>query len=65
MANGHLRTCLSDDGTPSLRDSLRDGASDGELERAIRDMVMGKRKGHEALIDGGTALEGVMTRVGG
>ena len=65
MANGHLRTCLSDDGTPSLRDILRKGASDTELETAIREMVMGKRKGHEALIDGGTPFEGVMTQVGG
>lgn len=65
MANGHLRTCLSDDGTPSLRDTLRGGASDAELEQAIRAMVMGKRKGHEALIDGGTPFEGVMTQVGG
>ncbi len=65
MANGHLRTCLSDDGTPSLRDILRGGASDSELEQAIRDLVMGKRKSHEALIDGGTPFEGVMTRVGG
>lgn len=65
MANGHLRTCLSDDGTPSLRDILRGGASDTELEQAIRAMVLGKRKGHEALIEGGTPFEGVMTRVGG
>lgn len=65
MANGHLRTCLSDDGTPSLRDVLRNGASDAELEAAIREMVTGKRKGHEALIDGGTPFEGVMTQVGG
>ncbi len=42
MADGHLRTCLSDDGTPSLRDLLRDGATDDDLATAIRAMVMNK-----------------------
>lgn len=65
MANGHLRTCLSDDGTPSLRDILRGGASDPELESTIRAMVLNKIEGHNALIQGGTPFEGVMTRVGG
>lgn len=65
MADGHLRTCLSDDGTPSLRDLLRGGATDDDLARAIQAMVLGKREGHSALIEGGTPFEGIMTRVGG
>ena len=64
-ADGHLRTCLSDDGTPSLREGLRAGATDEDLEAAIREMVRGKREGHEALLDGGKPFEGVMTRIGG
>ncbi len=64
-ADGHLRTCLSDDGTPSLRKPLREGASDEDIAAAIRAMVLGKREGHEALMEGGTPFEGVMTQIGG
>jgi cyclic pyranopterin phosphate synthase len=65
MANGHLRTCLSDDGTPSLRDLLREGKSDEELASAICTMVAGKRESHGCTMDGGVPFEGVMTRIGG
>lgn len=66
MADGHLRTCLSRDPAPSLRDVLRGGASDAELETAIRTQVWGKVPGHEAhLADDWKAFEGVMTRIGG
>lgn len=65
MADGHLRTCLSDDKTPSLRDQLRAGATDEELVAAVRQMVSGKREGHGCTVEGGTPFEGVMTRVGG
>ncbi|MCB9760693.1 MAG: GTP 3',8-cyclase MoaA [Alphaproteobacteria bacterium] len=65
MANGHLRTCLSDDGTPSLRDLLRGGATDDQLAAVIRAMVLGKREGHGCTVEGGVPFEGVMTRVGG
>lgn len=65
MANGHLRTCLSDDGTPSLRDLMRQGLSNEELETAIRAMVSGKRESHGCTMDGGVPFEGVMTRIGG
>lgn len=64
-ADGHLRTCLSRDDTPSLRTLLRDGASDEELAREIRQRVWLKVAGHEAHLDGGQAFEGVMTRIGG
>ncbi len=65
-ADGHLRTCLSRDDTPSLRDLLRSGASDEALARAVRAMVWGKVAGHEAhLEDGFRQFEGVMTRIGG
>lgn len=65
MANGHLRTCLSDDGTPSLLAQLRGGADDEALAASIRAMVMGKREGHGCTEEGGAVFEGVMTRVGG
>lgn len=65
MANGHLRTCLSDDGTPSLRDLLRQGLGDEQIASAIQMMVSGKRESHGCTIEGGVPFEGVMTRIGG
>ncbi len=65
QADGHLRTCLAHEDTPSLRDLLRGGASDAALTQAVRDMVMGKPVGHDCTLDGGTVFEGVMTGIGG
>ena len=65
LSDGHLRTCLSDDGTESLLTFLRAGATQAELESAIRAMVQGKREGHGCEVEGGRAFAGVMTRVGG
>lgn len=65
QADGHLRTCLAHEDTPSLRDLVRNGADDTTLERAIRAMVMGKPEGHDCGLDDGTVFEGVMTGIGG
>ena len=56
-ATGHLRTCLARADTPSLRDLLREGASDEELARNIRNMVMGKPEGHACTVEGGNPLK--------
>ena len=65
MVDGHLRTCLAHEDTPSLRDLLRGGATDEALAAAIRGMVLGKPEGHDCGVDGGTPFEGVMTGIGG
>lgn len=66
MADGHLRTCLSREAAPTLRDVMRGGASDREIELAIRRQVWGKTAGHEAhLEEDWSSFEGVMTRIGG
>jgi len=65
IANGHLRTCLAHEDTPSLRDLIRSGISDHHLEQHIRAMVMGKPVGHDCQIEDGTLFEGVMTAIGG
>lgn len=66
QADGHLRTCLSREAAPSLRDVLRHGATDAQLEATLRERVWGKVAGHEAhLGQGFRAFEGVMTSVGG
>jgi cyclic pyranopterin phosphate synthase len=66
QANGSLRTCLSRDRAPNLKDLLRSGSDDAALETAIRAQVFGKVAGHEAHLDGDfRVFEGVMTQVGG
>lgn len=65
LADGHLRTCLAHEETPSLRDVLRGGADDAALEALIRAIVADKPAGHEALAEGGRPFEGVMTGIGG
>jgi cyclic pyranopterin phosphate synthase len=66
QADGYLRTCLSRDGTPSLRDVLRAGATDVQLEQELRSRVWGKVAGHQAHVEEGfRAFEGAMTLVGG
>lgn len=63
-ADGDLRTCLSRDDTPNLRDALREGLDDSGLSALLRRMVWGKVAGHEAHT-GTRTFEGVMTQIGG
>jgi cyclic pyranopterin phosphate synthase len=65
LADGHLRTCLAHEDTPSLRDLLRDGADDDTLAATVRAIVRGKPAGHEAALRAGRPFEGVMTGIGG
>lgn len=65
LADGHLRTCLAHEDTPSLREEMRRGATDAELGELVRRIVLGKPAGHEAQVLGGRAFEGVMTAIGG
>jgi cyclic pyranopterin phosphate synthase len=65
LADGHLRTCLAHEDTPSLRDLLRAGASEETLAATVRAIVRGKPAGHEAALAAGRPFEGVMTGIGG
>ncbi len=66
MADGHLRTCLSKEPLPSLRDLIRSGCTDHELEQEIRARVWSKTAGHKAhLQSGAETFEGTMTHIGG
>jgi cyclic pyranopterin phosphate synthase len=65
QADGHLRTCLSRDPAPSLRDLLRAGMTDDQLEKDLRDRLWAKVAGHEAHLDDFKPFEGVMTGIGG
>ena len=64
-ADGHLRTCLAHEDTPSLKDYLRRSVPDLEIANAIRRMVFGKPEGHFCEIENGKLFEGVMTQIGG
>lgn len=65
-SDGRLRTCLAA-GTPasSLRDLLRRGADDDQVEGAIRAAVAHKPRGYGELEAGEEAFAGRMSRIGG
>jgi GTP 3',8-cyclase len=67
QADGHLRTCLSREAAPSLRDLLRRGLDDAGLAHVLRERLWAKVAGHEAHLEGDAfrAFEGAMTSVGG
>jgi cyclic pyranopterin phosphate synthase len=48
---GTLFMCLGQDDDADLRQALRNGASDAELEDAIREAIGRKPKGHDFIID--------------
>jgi GTP 3',8-cyclase len=48
---GTLYMCLGQDDAADFRTVLRDGASDAELEDAIREAISRKPKGHDFIID--------------
>jgi GTP 3',8-cyclase len=65
-AEGHLRTCLSREPAPSLRDLIRSGVRGDELAMVLRARLWNKVAGHEAhLGDQSKPFEGVMTQIGG
>jgi len=64
-AAGDLHACLGYDDALSLRDLLRQGASDADLRAAVRAAVAGKRLGHEFQRTGAGAPAKHMISVGG
>jgi cyclic pyranopterin phosphate synthase len=51
---GTLHTCLGQDDAADLRAVLRAGASDADLEAAIREALRSKPRGHDFRIDRGS-----------
>jgi cyclic pyranopterin phosphate synthase len=45
-SDGRVRECLTGGGALSLRDMLRDGATDSQIETAIKQALYGKIDGH-------------------
>ena len=64
-SNGSLRTCLAHEDAPSLRDLIRNGATDKQIALQIRTQVYGKAEGHFCNVDSGTNFQGIMTKIGG
>jgi cyclic pyranopterin phosphate synthase len=64
-AEGKLRTCLFSLHETDLRDSLRSGADDDELEQVIRDAVWRKELKHHVSEPGFRQPPRTMSRIGG
>jgi cyclic pyranopterin phosphate synthase len=64
-AEGMLRTCLFSLGETDLREPLRSGADDDELERIIRDAVWRKELKHHINDPGFVQPPRTMSRIGG
>ena len=64
-ADGKLRTCLFSLGETDLRAPLRDGATDDELERTIRDAVWRKELKHRVNDPGFVQPARTMSAIGG
>jgi cyclic pyranopterin phosphate synthase len=64
-AEGQLRTCLFSLNETDLREPLRAGASDGELEEIIRDAVWRKELKHRIGDPGFVQPARTMSRIGG
>jgi cyclic pyranopterin phosphate synthase len=64
-AEGRLRTCLFSVGETDLREPMRAGADDAELERIIRDAVWRKELKHRVNEPGFVAPPRTMSAIGG
>jgi GTP 3',8-cyclase len=64
-ADGELRTCLFSMHETDLREPLRDGSSDADLERIIRDAVWRKELKHRVNEPGFRAPPRTMSAIGG
>jgi cyclic pyranopterin phosphate synthase len=64
-SDGKLRTCLFSLTETNLRDPMRDGASDAELERMIREAVWRKELKHRINEPGFVQPERTMSAIGG
>jgi len=62
---GTLHTCLGREDATDLRGLMRAGATDAELQLAIRDAVNGKPQGHDFVIGARASVSRAMSTTGG
>jgi cyclic pyranopterin phosphate synthase len=65
-SDGRFQDCLAYDGTFSFRGLLRTpGVSDDEIAEEVRDLLQGKREGHEGFVQLPTLRTPCMSAIGG
>ena len=64
-ATGDLHGCLGYDDTLSLRELMRDGASDRDIQNTLRTLLKLKRSGHQFTDSGAGAPQKHMVSIGG
>ncbi|KAG7099709.1 hypothetical protein E1B28_001527 [Marasmius oreades] len=64
-ADGQIKVCLFDDKEVSLRDALRNGATDGSLMQIIGQAVFGKQEKHVQMEDINVTTNRPMILIGG
>jgi GTP 3',8-cyclase len=65
MADGNLKVCLFGANEVSLRDAMRDGATDGQLQRIISAAVKRKRFAHADMDVLAATKNRAMIKIGG
>eukprot|EP00465_Bigelowiella_longifila_P009738 CAMPEP_0185273560 /NCGR_PEP_ID=MMETSP1359-20130426/49824_1 /TAXON_ID=552665 /ORGANISM="Bigelowiella longifila, Strain CCMP242" /LENGTH=234 /DNA_ID=CAMNT_0027866239 /DNA_START=100 /DNA_END=804 /DNA_ORIENTATION=- len=64
-ADGHLKACLFGNEEVSLRDALREGATDGDLKMIIHETLQRKKARHAGMFDIAKDTMRPMTTIGG
>ena len=64
-AEGRLRSCLLSDKETDLKALLRNGCTDDDVRKALRDTVLDKPKGHALSSKNFANCHGQMSRIGG
>ena len=64
-AVGDLHACLAYDDAKSLRDIMRGGGTDADVESAVREAVASKRQSHQLSAPHGPAHHKPMIAIGG
>ena len=65
MADGNLKVCLFGASEVSLRDAMRQGASDGDLAAVVSAAVDRKRAAHAGMMELAGTKNRAMVKIGG
>jgi cyclic pyranopterin phosphate synthase len=65
MADGNYKVCLFGTNEVSLRDVMRDGATDDDIIKIISDAVKNKKKAHAGMTELQKTQNRPMIKIGG
>jgi cyclic pyranopterin phosphate synthase len=65
MADGNLKVCLFGANEVSLRDAMREGATDEDLRAIVSAAVDRKRAAHAGMFELASAKNRAMVKIGG